>query len=90
VLEIDLDEECGLEIVVGKNQYMARLVVRKQGRLAVIAGRLDGQFVVTAWPVPQSHREYLESQSAVGVSLAYDVPKEWSVESEVAHDDTSS
>ena len=87
VLDIDLDEECGLEIVVGKNQYMARLVVRKQGRLAVIAGRLDGQFVVTAWPIPQSHREYLESQSAVGVSLAYDVPKEWSVESEVAHED---
>ena len=87
VLDIDLDEECGLEIVVGKNQYMARLVVRKQGRLAVIAGRLDGQFVVTAWPIPQSHREYLESHSAVSMSLAYEVPKEWSVESEVPHED---
>ena len=87
VLDIDLDEECGLEIVVGKNQHMARLVVRKQGRLAVIAGRLDGQFVVTAWPIPQSHQEFLEGHSAVSVSLAYEVPKEWSVESEVAHED---
>ena len=87
VLDIDLDEECGLEIVVGKNQHMARLVVRKQGRLAVIAGRLDGQFVVTAWPIPQSHQEFLEGHGAVNVPLAYEVPKEWSVESEVAHED---
>ena len=87
VLDIDLDEECGLEIVVGKNQYMARLVVRKQGRLAVIAGRLDGQFVVTAWPIPQSHQEFLEGHSAVSVSFAYEVPEEWSVASEVAYED---
>ena len=87
VLDIDLDEECGLEIVVGKNQHMARLVVRKQGRLAVIAGRLDGQFVVTAWPIPQGHREYLEGHGAVSVSLAYEIPEQWSVKSEVAHED---
>ena len=87
VFDIDLDEECGLEIVVGKNQHMARLVVRKQGRLAVIAGRLDGKFVVTAWPIPQSHQEFLEGHSVASVSPAYEVPEEWSVESEVAHED---
>ena len=50
VLDIDLQEGCGLEIRVKKDQHTGRLIVKKCGLLAVIAGRLDEQFVVTAWP----------------------------------------
>ena len=51
VLDIDLQEGCGLEIRVKKDGLVARLVVKNDGALAVIAGRLDGQYVVAAWPV---------------------------------------
>jgi len=87
VLDIDLHEGCGLEILVGKNQNMARLVIRKQGRLAIIAGRLDGQFVVTAWPIPRSHQELSEGHRHASVPFAFEVPKEWSAESAIAHEE---
>ena len=87
VLDIDLHEGCGLEILVGKNQHIARLVVRKQGRLAVIAGRLDGQFVVAAWPIPRSHQELSEGHRDGSVPLACEVPEEWSAELAIAHEE---
>ena len=45
VMDIDLPEGCGLEIRVKRDGLVARLVVKMMG-LAVIAGRLDGQYVV--------------------------------------------
>ena len=87
VLDIDLHEGCGLEILVGKNQHIARLVVRKQGRLAFIAGRLDGLFVVAAWPIPRSQQEVSEGHRDSGVSLACEVPEEWSAELAIAHEE---
>jgi len=87
VLDIDLHEGCGLEILVGKNQHRARIVVRKQGRLAVIAGRLDGLFVVAAWPIPRSHQELSEGHRDGSVPLACEVPEEWSGELVIAHEE---
>ena len=86
VLDIALQEGCGLEILVGINQHMARLVVRGQGRLAVIAGRLDGQFVVTAWPIPGQHREFHEVSDGIRTPLVREIPEEWSAEFEVANE----
>ena len=90
VLDIDLHEGCGLEILLGKNQCMARLVVRKQGRLAVIAGRLDGQFVAVAWPTPRSHQELSEGHRDGIVPFALEVPEEWSAESAIAYEEHQS
>ena len=86
VLDIALQEECGLEILVGINQHMARLVVRRQGRLALIAGRLDGQFVVTAWPILGQHREFHEGFDGIRTPLVHEIPEEWSAEVKVAHE----
>ena len=88
VLDIALHEECGLEILVGINQHMARLVVRRQGRLALIAGRLDGQFVVTAWPILGQHREFHEGSDSIRKHLVREIPEEWSAEVKVAHEKT--
>ena len=90
VLDIDLHDGCGLEILIGKNQHMARLVARKQGRLAVLAGRLDGQFVVAAWPMPRSHQEVSEGHRDGSVPFAFEVPEEWSAESAIAYEEHQS
>ena len=86
VLDIALQEGCGLEILVGINQHMARLVVRRQGRLAVIAGRLDGQYVVMAWPISRRHREFHEGSDGIRTPLVREIPEEWSAEVEVPHE----
>ena len=86
VLDIALQEGRSLEILVGINQHMARLVVRRQGRLAVIAGRLDDQFVVTAWPIPGQYREFHEVSDGIRTPLLREIPEEWSAELEVAHE----
>lgn len=86
VLDIALQEECGLEILVGINQHMARLVVRRQGRLALIAGRLDGQFVVTAWPIPEQIRECHEGSDGIRAPLVREIPEEWSAAVKVAYE----
>jgi type IV secretory pathway protease TraF len=88
VLDIALQEECGLEILVGINQHMARLVVRRQGRLALIAGRLDGQFVVMAWPILRQHREFHEGFDGIRTPLVREIPEEWSAEVKVVHEKT--
>jgi hypothetical protein len=56
VLDIQPKEGNSLEIFVKNGQALARVVVKRQGQLAVIAGRLDGQFVIAAWPIPRERQ----------------------------------
>ena len=83
VLDIDLQEGCGLEIRVTKDQHIGRLIVKKCGLLAVIAGRLDEQFVVTAWPITRDYQEIDDGYSGEKLVLSYDLPEEWSAQWEV-------
>jgi len=77
VLDIQLQEGNDLEIFVKNNKHVARVVVRRQGQLAVIAGRLDGQFVVAAWPIlrgSEAGKIYDDQNKYVRSEL----PKVWS------------
>ena len=73
------------------NTCSTTLLSGRQGRLAVIAGRLDSQFVVDGmgdYLRREQLEEFLEGHSAVSGSLAYEVPKDSGLlESEVAHED---
>ena len=77
VLDIRLQEGNSLEILFADNQSAARIIVKRQGRLAVIAGRLDGQFVVAAWPLAQERtaRRISDSQNK---SCLHELPRLWS------------
>ena len=57
--------------------------MRRQGQLAVIAGRLDGQFVIAAWPIPRerqaeeiydNHNKYVRSELPESWSARLNVP----------------
>ena len=77
VLDIRLQEGNSFEIFFADNQSAARIIVRRQGRLAVIAGRLDGQFVVAAWPLAQKRTAGGISDSQNNSDL-YGLPRLWS------------
>ena len=77
VLDIRLQEGNSFEIFFADNQSAARIIVRRQGRLAVIAGRLDGQFVVAAWPLAQKRTAGGISDSQNNSGL-YEIPRLWS------------
>lgn len=84
ILDIHLQEENSLEILFANNQSAARIVVRRQGRLAVIAGRLDGRFVVAAWPLGKERRAggIYDGQNK---GVLYELPRLWSACLNVSH-----
>jgi len=72
VIEVDTDDgPVSVEIFVASRGV--RMHVRKPGRHAVVAGRLDGAFVAAAWP--------LEPGAVTGSCLPPGGPDEWSVQS---------
>ena len=86
VLDIDLQEGCGLEIRVKKDGLVARLVVKNDGALAVIAGRLDGQYVVAAWPViREEQKKFHERGNGKGSDLSDQLPEEWSAQWDISN-----
>jgi signal peptidase I len=83
VLDIRLQEGNSLEVLVKNGQAIARVVVKRQGQLAVIAGRLDGQFVIAAWPIPRKRQageiyddrnKYVRSELPAAWSARLNVP----------------
>ena len=84
VLDIHLQEGNSLEILFANNQKASRIVVRKQGRLAVIAWRLDGQFVIAAWPLGQE-RAARGIHNGKNKSGLYELPRLWSAHLNVSN-----
>ena len=85
MLDIDLQKGCGLEIRVKKDGLATRLVVKNDGGIAVIAGRLDGQYVVAAWPVIREQQKFHESGNSSRSCFFEELPKEWSAQWEISN-----
>ncbi|MFM1903895.1 MAG: Signal peptidase peptidase [Planctomycetota bacterium] len=72
-------EKPGGSITARVGPLIVRWRVRARGRVVVVSGRLDGQAVAVAWPLPTGRAPATVGRSCLpaGVPVAWDVARPW-------------